>query len=96
MATKGTKRVDAVDSRSASVLVRAKDGSAFAKWFVILIHTLFLRFFSSLSFIHYFFFLLKFSVMSVRKMFLLHSLTCTIVALKPKSKWISVIIIITH
>lgn len=31
MATKGTKRVDAVDSRSASVLVRAKDGSAFAK-----------------------------------------------------------------
>lgn len=30
--TKGTKRVDAVDS--ATVLVRAKDGSAFAKWFV--------------------------------------------------------------
>ncbi|XP_004497257.1 high mobility group B protein 7-like isoform X2 [Cicer arietinum] len=31
MATKGTKRVDAVDSRAASVLVRAKDGSAFAR-----------------------------------------------------------------
>lgn len=30
------KRVDAVDSRAASVLVRAKDGSAFAKWFVSL------------------------------------------------------------
>lgn len=35
MATKGTKRVDAVDSRAASVLVRAKDGSAFARWLVI-------------------------------------------------------------
>ncbi|KAK2459034.1 high mobility group B1 [Trifolium repens] len=31
MATKGAKRVDAVDSRSGSVLVRARDGSAFAK-----------------------------------------------------------------
>ncbi|XLR45536.1 hypothetical protein HN51_029648 [Arachis hypogaea] len=29
--SQGRKRVDAVDSRSASVLVRAKDGSAFAK-----------------------------------------------------------------
>ncbi|KAJ1436365.1 High mobility group box domain [Sesbania bispinosa] len=31
MASQGRKRVDAVDSRSASVLVRAKDGSAFAR-----------------------------------------------------------------
>ncbi|KAK7280654.1 hypothetical protein RJT34_25720 [Clitoria ternatea] len=31
MASQSRKRVDAVDSRSASVLVRAKDGSAFAR-----------------------------------------------------------------
>ena len=33
--SQGRKRVDAVDSRAASVLVRAKDGSAFARWYSI-------------------------------------------------------------
>ncbi|CAJ2631001.1 high mobility group B protein 7-like [Trifolium pratense] len=31
MTTKGTKRIECVDSRAASVLIRASDGSAFAK-----------------------------------------------------------------